>query len=382
VNPDVCGSGHEAPKFSLGSLPAGDERLFSGSTPVSSIGISANSWQRDLAGAVRDRSVLLSRLGLSDTAVLTPGTLQGETSPDETLRESAAMPDFPDFPLLVPESFLARMQPGNPRDPLLLQVLPQPNELMSHPGFVADAVGDLSARRAPGMLHKYAGRALLIASGACAIHCRYCFRREYPYSDDPRRFEDWNPTIQEIEGDSSLHEVILSGGDPLMLNDDLLERLCRRLEEIPHLERIRLHTRLPIVLPSRVTTELLKVLTNLRTQTIFVVHANHPAEIAADCADALRLLVRAGLPVLNQAVLLKGINDSAEVLEQLSRRLINLGVMPYYLHQLDRVQGTAHFEVTEAQGRELVQALSARLPGYAVPRYVREIPGESSKTPL
>ncbi len=283
---------------------------------------------------------------------------------------------------MVPESYLARMQAGDPDDPLLRQVLPLGDEEAVVPGFEQDAVGDGASRAAPGLLHKYHGRALLIAAGACAVHCRYCFRRHYPYGEEPRRLDEWNPALEALAADESIEEALLSGGDPLMLTDARLAQLIERLAAIPHLRRLRIHSRLPIVLPDRVTDSLLGILRGTRLQPIMVVHANHPAEVAADCAEALRRLVQGGVPTLNQAVLLRGVNDRAEVLEELLRRLIDLGVIPYYLHQLDRVAGTAHFEVDRAKGHELVRALRERLPGYAVPQYVEERPGAPSKLPV
>ena len=334
------------------------------------------SWQREMATAVRSIDELLRRIGLNpdDAEVRRLLIFAGIEAADlDTLRR---------FPVLVPENFLARMKPGDPHDPLLRQVLPLAVESALVDGFVADAVGDLNARRTPGVLQKYAGRVLLIATSACAIHCRYCFRRDYPYSEEPRRLQDWQPALDEIASDPSITEVIFSGGDPLMLNDSRLQLLCAAIDQIPHIERIRFHTRLPIVLPSRVTPELLAMLDGLRAQPIMVVHANHGSELVGDCVDALRMLVRSGVPVLNQAVLLAGINDNLDALETLCRRLINIGVMPYYLHQLDRVSGTAHFEADCNRGRLLIQQLAARLPGYAVPRFVQEIPGEPNKTVL
>lgn len=321
-------------------------------------------WHGSLAQAVRDPDELIELLHLSDD-------YRGPA------RQAAEL-----FPLLVPRSFLARMEPGNPRDPLLMQVLPLAIEAADVPRFVPDALQEERFRTAPGLLHKYAGRALLIATGSCAVHCRYCFRRHYPYGQEPRRLEDWRPALESIAADRSLREIILSGGDPLMLTDARLAALCRALDEIPHLRRLRLHTRLPIVLPDRVTRELLDLLTGGRLTPIVVVHANHANEIAGDCAEALRTLVRAGIATLNQAVLLRGINDSVEALVALCERLADLGVMPYYLHQLDRTAGTAHFEVPEDRGRALIEELRRRLPGYAVPQYVREIAGEPYKQPL
>ena len=350
---------------------------------------------RSLAEAIRSPVELIEQLGL----------------PRNLLESSGRATDA--FPVLVPRSFLDRMRPGDPDDPLLRQVLPLRAENDSPPGVTHDAVGDLQARTAPGLIHKYHGRALLIAAGACAIHCRYCFRRHYPYQDDPRRLDDWAPALAAIENDPTLTEIILSGGDPLMLTDPRLSELVSRLEEIPHLRRLRIHTRLPIVLPDRVTPELLYLLRTTRLAVAVVVHANHPSELVGDCADALNALTSefscpgheppskalgdqwtspapgtaAGgilrrVTVLNQAVLLRGVNDDADTLTDLSERLFELGVLPYYLHQLDRIAGAAHFEVPEAMGRAIVEELHRRLPGYLVPRYVREIPGEWGKTAM
>lgn len=286
------------------------------------------------------------------------------------------------FPLLVPRSFLDRIDSADPHDPLLAQVLPVGAEEDNAPGFVTDPVGDGAARRAPGLLQKYRGRALLITTGACAIHCRYCFRRLYPYSDEPRRLEDWEPAFAEIESDSSLHEIILSGGDPLMLTDSRLAELCNRIARIPHVARLRIHTRLPIVRPERVTGRLIELLRDAGPTPIMVVHSNHARELVGECAQTLRKLVRSGITVLNQAVLLRGVNDSVTALADLCETLVDLGVLPYYLHQLDRVAGAAHFEVPEEKGLELIDELRRRLPGYAVPMYVRETAGDDCKTPL
>jgi EF-P beta-lysylation protein EpmB len=321
-------------------------------------------WQQDLAAAVRDPDGLIDRLALPESF-------------REPARRAATL-----FSLLVPHSYLARMTVGDPLDPLLRQVLPIDAEADDVTGFTSDALDEVDAHLAPGLLQKYAGRALLIAAGACAVHCRYCFRRHYPYGDEPRQLRDWEPAFAALAADESIHEVLLSGGDPLMLSDTRLSALIDRLEAIPHLRRLRIHTRLPIVLPSRVTEQFVDRLLVSRLTPIVVVHANHPAEVVADCADALRTLVRSGITTLNQAVLLRGVNDDADVLAELCERLIDPGVLPYYLHQLDRVQGTAHFEVSEDRGRELVAALRRRLPGFAVPQYVREIPGASHKVPL
>ena len=322
-------------------------------------------WRTSLGRAIRDPDELISRLEL-------PESLR------EGARRSAEL-----FPLLVPESYLRRMHKGDATDPLLRQVLPLAAESLETAGFSPDPVHDLKARKAPGLLHKYEGRALLIATGTCAVHCRYCFRRHYPYKEEPRRREDWQPALQAITDDKSLSEIILSGGDPLVLSDAKLEDLISQLRAISHIQRIRIHTRLPIVLPDRVTPELLRILTDERDAIcVMVVHANHPQELVDDCAEALRQLVRGGIPTLNQAVLLRGVNEDADVQQQLSERLLQLGVIPYYLHQLDRVQGAAHFEVPISEGVGLIETLRNRLPGYAVPRYVQEQPGAMSKTPV
>lgn len=324
-----------------------------------------SDWHHSLANAVRDVDVLFEKLTLS-----------------ESLREAAHRAATL-FPLMVTESFLQRMTPGDPHDPLLRQVLPLGIEFDEVEGFTIDAVGDEAARRAPGLLHKYPGRALLIATGSCAVHCRYCFRRHYPYGEEPRRLDEWDAALKVIAEDESIAEVILSGGDPLMLTDTRLEQLIDRIAGVPHVRRLRVHSRLPIVLPDRVTGRLIELLKRDGSLTpIMVVHANHPAEVVDDCADALQRLVRSGITTLNQTVLLRGINDDANILTELSERLINLGVMPYYLHQLDRVQATAHFEVPDERAVALIGELRSRLPGYAVPRLVREIQGESSKLPV
>lgn len=325
---------------------------------------SEQNWQHGLAHAIRDLSTLLQRLHL--TAEFLPRQLVAAA----------------EFPVLVPESYFRRIRPGDRLDPLLLQVLPAAAELDAVSGFNSDPVGDEAARAAPGLLHKYRGRALLIAHGACAIHCRYCFRRHFPYELEPRSWAAWQPALTAIRDDNSLHEIILSGGDPLILSDRRLQQLLEHLVEIPHVRRVRVHSRLPVVLPERITSELVSLLKSTRLRTIFVLHANHARELVDDCAAAIERLVDAGLMVLNQTVLLKGVNDSVNALVELCERCIDLGVQPYYLHQLDRVQGAAHFEVPVETGRALIEAVRRQLPGYAVPRYVWEEPGAASKTPL
>jgi L-lysine 2,3-aminomutase len=322
------------------------------------------SWRRELRQAVRDPAELVRLLCL----------------PPEFAQQAARAASG--FPLFVPRGYLSRIRPGDPADPLLRQVLPVGAEEATVPGYVHDPVDDAAAVRTSGLLQKYPGRALLITTGACAIHCRYCFRRHYPYAEAPKSLAAWEPALDEIAADDSLHEVLLSGGDPLVLVDDFLASLARRLAAIRHLRRLRIHTRLPIVIPERVCDDLLTWLTGTRLTPIVVVHANHPAELDQSVAQALGRLVDVGVVVFNQAVLLRGVNDSADVLAELCERLVDLRVIPYYLHQLDPVAGAAHFDVPEAEGTRLVAQLAARLPGYAVPRYVREVPGQPNKTPI
>jgi EF-P beta-lysylation protein EpmB len=318
-------------------------------------------WQTLLRTAIRDADALLARVGL-------------ERALTEKSRAAARQ-----FGVFAPLAYVAKIRPGDPDDPLLRQVLPLDAEMDDAVGYSADPVGDAAAAIAPGVLQKYHGRVLLIATGACAIHCRYCFRRHFPYGDRPRSAGEWQAAIEQIAADPTIEEVILSGGDPLMLVDSVLSELAERFAEIGHLRRLRIHTRLPIVIPERVTSELIGWLRATRLTPIIVVHANHPRELDGPVLAAIGRLVDAGVPVLNQAVLLRGVNDDVHTLADLCLELINSRVLPYYLHQLDRVAGAAHFEVSIERGREIMRQLRARLPGYAVPRYVCEVAGESSK---
>jgi EF-P beta-lysylation protein EpmB len=287
------------------------------------------------------------------------------------------------FVLRVPESFVARMRPGDPNDPLLRQVLPLGVELEEQPGYSSDPLDERAAQRAPGLLRKYAGRALLITTQACAIHCRYCFRREFPYAEQADETGTrWAAALEAIANDASIEEVILSGGDPLSLSDGRLKWLTDALGAMSHVRRIRVHTRQPVVLPSRVDAGLTAWLAGIRQPVVFVLHVNHPNEIDADVRAACARLRGAGVTLLNQSVLLRGVNDDVETLERLSRDLLDAGVLPYYLHLPDRVRGTAHFDVEEHRARDLVAELTSRVSGYLVPRLVREVPGASSKTAI
>lgn len=332
--------------------------------PVGTSVRQSEDWQRSLREAVRDSATLLARLGLSD----------------HPLRQ--LVDDDPGFRVLVPEPFLARMTPGDPDDPLLRQVLATVAERALVPGFGSDPIAESHYERAPGLLQKYAGRALLLAATACAVNCRYCFRRSFPYADHQGAAALPEPVFRALVDDPTLHEVILSGGDPLVLRDEVLAELVTRLESIPQLHTLRLHTRLPVVIPDRVTAGLVAMLTATRLRCVVVVHVNHAREVDDDLAAALGRLRAAGATLLNQSVLLRGVNDDVATLQSLSERLFDAQVLPYYLHLLDPVAGAAHFDVAEAAARALHAELRARLPGYLVPRLVREIPGGSAKTVL
>ena len=318
-------------------------------------------WQRELSRAITTVPELLSAVGLEDGA------------PD--IAESK-------FPLRVPRGYVARMRPGDPRDPLLLQALPAAAEGNDAPGYNTDPVGDLASMLSPGLLQKYHGRALLITTGACAIHCRYCFRRNFPYSEASTTPAHLDEAVARIAADQSISEVILSGGDPLSLSDDRLRALLSQLGEIDHVERIRLHTRYPIVLPERIDDAFCEVLAMSPRPLVVVIHANHANEIDSGVSAALAILRQPASLLLNQSVLLKGINDSAHELAALSRRLADCGVSPYYLHQLDPVTGAAHFSVPDARALRIVGELTRILPGYLVPKLVREVSGEPSKRNL
>ncbi|MBK6729373.1 MAG: EF-P beta-lysylation protein EpmB [Xanthomonadales bacterium] len=330
--------------------------------PTTPRSLQPTGWQQLWREAITDPDELLDVLGLP------------------ALRGRLAQMGRAVFPLRVPRGYVARMRPGDATDPLLRQVLPLDDEDRVAPGFSFDAVGDLAARDAPGVLHKYQGRALLITTGSCAIHCRYCFRRHFPYAEELAARGGWRESVAAIAADPSIHEVLLSGGDPLALATSKLRELTLQLAAIPHLRRLRIHTRLPLVLPERIDRELLDWLGGLPWPVAFVIHANHAREIDATVRSALSALRDSGVALLNQSVLLRGVNDSLPALAALSETLFAAGVLPYYLHLLDRVHGSAHFEVDDAVVRDLATGLRAQLPGYLVPKLVREIPGRSSKT--
>ncbi|MFK8114050.1 MAG: EF-P beta-lysylation protein EpmB [Rubripirellula sp.] len=326
--------------------------------------IESVDWQSAMKRAIRSSSELRQILGLPESTEV--AEIQGEA----------------DFPTFVPLEFLSRIRRGDPADPLLRQVLAIADEDISSPGFTADPVGDLPSLAAGGLIHKYENRALLITTGACGVHCRYCFRREFPYSDAGSRAQNWQPAIEYLKQHEEIDEVLLSGGDPLTLVDGKLDELISQLESIAHLKRLRFHSRMPIVIPQRITPELVKRLAASRLTVWFVVHANHVNELDEAVLSRLAMLIDAGIPVLNQAVLLRGVNDRADALSDLCLQLVNHRVQPYYLHQLDRVRGASHFEVPVEEGLNLMRQLRTRLPGYAVPSFVCEEAGQPSKTPI
>ncbi|WP_083608106.1 EF-P beta-lysylation protein EpmB [Teredinibacter haidensis] len=322
------------------------------------------SWQDELANLVCEPEQLLDALQL-DAASL------------PEMKKAAEL-----FPLRVPRSYLARIKKGDLNDPLLRQVLPLGMETLATEGYTIDPLGEKQSNPAPGLVHKYRGRVLLIAAPQCAIHCRYCFRRHFDYNANTPSREKWQEAFQYIMDDPSIEEVILSGGDPLALSDRQLGWLYKKISQIPHITRIRIHTRLPIVVPSRITTELLNILRQSPLPTVMVTHCNHPQEIDVHVQQMFKQLKGVTVTILNQAVLLKSINDNAPIQATLSKRLFSCGVMPYYLHLLDKVSGAAHFNVEEGAAKRIYNELLATLPGYLVPKLVREAAGAKSKTPV
>ena len=331
---------------------------------VSATPVEPANWQNLLASSITDPAELIRRLKL-DPALLAPARAAGQ-----------------EFSLRVPEPYLARMVPGDPYDPLLRQVLPLGEELEEHPGYVLDPLGEQHANALPGVIHKYHGRLLLIVSGGCAVNCRYCFRRHFPYEDNNPGTAEWQNALAYIRQDPSVSEVILSGGDPLAVNDRRLAWLVREIASIAHVRRLRVHTRLPVVIPQRVTPSLMDALCGTRLPVTMVLHVNHANEIDSEMGLAIRQMRQAGMTLLNQSVLLRGVNHRVEQLVDLSEALGDHGVIPYYLHVLDQVRGAQHFHVDDAQAKDLVGRMLTRLPGFLVPRLVREVAGEAAKVPL
>ena len=321
-------------------------------------------WQKQLSGAFTSVKQLLEYLQIPKQDY--PQWAQAEK----------------DFPLRVPEAFARKMQSGDINDPLLRQVLPVLQETDNAPGFTKDPLMERNANPTRGLLHKYKSRVLVILGSACAVHCRYCFRRHFPYEDNALSQQEFAEIAEYVKQSPDVNEVILSGGDPLITNNSRLKHLLETLEQIPHLTKIRFHTRTPVVLPARIDAEFIDLLQQTRLQTIMVLHCNHPREIDDAFAAAMSALKAAGVTLLNQSVLLKEVNDNADTLVQLSEALFSAHILPYYLHLLDPVAGASHFDVPEETGTRLINQLLAELPGYLVPKLVREEPDKSSKTPV
>lgn len=323
------------------------------------------NWQSQMSDLISDPAELLEILALDPAQLL-----------------NAAIGSSQQFKLRVPRAFVAKMKKGDPLDPLLLQVLPHHLELVQHPDYVTDPLGEEAANQLPGVLHKYQSRFLLTLTGACAVHCRYCFRRHFPYQANLPKEDRWYAMRDYLIAHPEINEVILSGGDPLSLSNRKLALWFERLSSLPQIRTLRIHTRVPIVMPARLDEELLELLGNLNIRVVMVVHCNHAQELDDYTCSQLLRLAQKQIWVLNQAVLLKGVNDSAECLTELSERLFDAGVMPYYLHVLDKVQGAQHFDLNDQTVQQIYTDLLARLPGYLVPKLVREIAGEPNKTPL
>ncbi|MGB2426497.1 MAG: EF-P beta-lysylation protein EpmB [Alteromonas sp.] len=285
------------------------------------------------------------------------------------------------FPMRVPRHFVRLMRVRDPSDPLLLQIMPNRAEFESPTGYVTDPLEEQDNQQ-PGLLHKYKSRVLMIVRGGCAVNCRYCFRRHFPYADNSPSLQQLQDNLSMIATDRDINEVILSGGDPLMAKDPHLARLAKDISAIPHVKRLRIHTRLPVVLPERIDNQFVQWFSELELQRILVLHINHANEVSPQLAERLASLQRAGVTLLNQAVLLKGVNDSVDTQVALSEALFAAGIMPYYLHVLDKVQGAAHFDISDALARELMHGMLAKLPGFLVPKLVREEAGKTAKSPI
>lgn len=286
------------------------------------------------------------------------------------------------FPLFVPEPYLSRIERGNPDDPLLLQVLPRHAENQVVEGYVNDPLQEVGQLKGSGIIHKYHGRILIVTTGACAINCRYCFRRHFPYSEAQLGHRDWQNVLSYIREDPAIREVILSGGDPLLMSDKQLSDFVNMLGELKQITHLRIHTRMPIVIPQRVNETMLDWISGTKLKVVVVIHANHEQELDDQVHRTVQKLLSAGVSVLNQSVLLKNVNDNCEALCNLSWRLSSIGALPYYLHRLDKVAGAAHFDITATRAQELITQMKNRMPGYLVPRLVSEIPGSESKQEL
>ena len=322
------------------------------------------AWKEELQQAITNPAELIQLLGLD----------AGLKSGIEKAGES--------FSLKVPRPFVSRMVKGDPNDPLLRQVLPAPAEMIINPGYSLDPLSEQHLSPSAGIIQKYHGRVLLMVSGYCAVHCRYCFRRHFPYQENRLNRQQWRQIIADIAADSTISEVIYSGGDPLAVSDNQLAWLTQSIAEIPHIKRLRIHTRLPVVIPSRIDSHFIDWLTGTRLKIVVVLHINHANEIDHQLAAAVTKLRQANIILLNQTVLLKGINDNANCLTELSEALFSAGIMPYYLHLLDKVEGAEHFDIEESSAKAIYRQLLSQLPGYLTPKMVREIPYMGYKQPV
>ena len=321
-------------------------------------------WQNQLAESIKSPEALIEALNL-------PATLLPQLDKAHKM-----------FPLRVTQSYLDKIEKGNINDPLLLQILPLPEETIITEGYTTDPVEDKQFEKTPGLLHKYHGRVLLTLTGACGIHCRYCFRRHFDYSTSNPSKQNWDSALEYIQNDNSIYEVIFSGGDPLSLSDQRLSKLAYDIDQIRHVRFLRIHTRQITILPDRVNEQLIGWIGKLRLKLIIVVHINHPNEIDQSTSNSLDKLRKIGAELLNQSVLLKGVNNDVNTLTQLSLKLIENGVKPYYLHMLDKAQGTAHFNVNESTAKNIIKKMQEKLPGYAIPKLVREVPFTPYKKPI
>lgn len=322
---------------------------------------SAKGWQKEITNSFKSLSVLFDYLKIPN-------------------QDRQAFENLDAFPLKVTAFYADLIKKNDINDPLLLQIIPQAKEQLKLSGYESDAVGDLAALKLPGLIHKYQGRVLLSLTEACGIHCRYCFRREFPYSDNIPKLAANSPIMQYLKKNQDIHEIILSGGDPLMLSDKKLQTLMQNLESIKHIKTIRLHTRMPSILPTRITPELLNMLQKSSKNIVMVLHINHAQEINEAVMNACKKLKKYEITLLNQSVMLNKVNGSVLVLKELSFKLFEAGVLPYYIHALDKVSGTAHFDLAKKDTKSIMMKLKAQLPGYLVPKFVEEIKGEASKT--
>ncbi len=332
--------------------------------PRTATGVHAPSWQKALSGAISSVPELLAATGNCPEAV----------------KQHYCIPE--QFPIRVPQCYVERIAPGDIDDPLLRQVLSYSEEIITTPGYTNDPLNEADSNILPGIIHKYHGRVLLILGAACAIHCRYCFRRHFDYQNNQNSSLQWLPALDYIRNNPTITEVIYSGGDPLVNSDKKLARLTRQIADIAHVKRLRIHTRVPVVIPQRVTEELVDWMTESRLKISLVLHINHANEIDKEVMQVLSLLSSNQIMLLNQSVLLKGVNDRPETLLQLSEKLFEAGVLPYYLHLMDKVQHAAHYDTELQVARDLHREMLIRLPGYLVPKLVVEEPGKDSKTPI